>query len=140
MKYYVALEVRDYAKIDKLNNLTDINTYWEDVCKLTKQVKSDHSLGRWQALAEIRYSELARECIGNADVTPLLQLFDRTMTNCLFYENEGKTNCLLNEIGVLRGIAYTLEAVGYVYHRTHKDYDRLIGVQLAMTLAERKQA
>lgn len=137
MEYNVAIEVRDYSKIDKLNALTDINTFWSDVCKLTKRVSSDHAIRRWQALAENRYSELSRRCIGDGDMTPLLQLFDRTMTNCLFYESEGKTNLLLNEIGVLRGISYALEEMGYYFHETHKDFARLIGVQMNMTKDER---
>lgn len=39
--------------------------------------------------------------------------FDRTLRNCRFYEKEGMTQCLLNEIGVLRGLAYALEAHGF---------------------------
>lgn len=40
----------------------------------------------------------------------LMYLFSRTLKNCEFYENENRTTSLLNEIGVLRGIAYCLEA------------------------------
>lgn len=58
MTYAHAIEVRDYGKIDKLNKLTNINTFWDDVRKLTKNVTSDHSIGRWQCLSEIRYNEL----------------------------------------------------------------------------------
>ena len=36
----------------------------------------------------------------------LIELFDRTINNCKFYEEEGKKASLNNEIGVLRGIAY----------------------------------
>ena len=53
-----AIETRDYAKIEKLSKLTNINTFWDDVRKLTRYVKSDHSLSRWQCLAEQRYIEL----------------------------------------------------------------------------------
>ena len=53
-----AIETRDYAKIEKLSKLTNINTFWDDVRKLTRYVKSDHSLARWQCLAEQRYAEL----------------------------------------------------------------------------------
>ena len=58
MKYSSAIERRDYPKIDKLNNLTDKRTFWDDVRKLTKAVTSDHAIGRWQCLAEQRYKEL----------------------------------------------------------------------------------
>ena len=132
------MEVRDYARVDKLNALTDLDTFWEDVSKLTRNVHSDHSLEHWEALAEMRHAELVREAIGNAEVSPLLELFDRTMRNCLFYEREGKPNCLLNEIGVLRGICYALNEVGYYYHETHKDFRRLIGIQVEATKGERK--
>ena len=36
----------------------------------------------------------------------LNELFERTLKNCSFYEKEGKTINLVNEIGVLRGIGY----------------------------------
>lgn len=41
----------------------------------------------------------------------LLYLYNRTMKNCRFYMENGKEDHLLNEIGVLRGIAYCMEAV-----------------------------
>lgn len=53
-----AIEQRDIAKINKLNKLKNKDTFWDDVRKLTKKVTSDHSIGRWQCLAEARYREL----------------------------------------------------------------------------------
>lgn len=58
MTYEYAMENRDYTKIDKLNTLVDPVTFWDDVRKLTRNVRSDHSLGRWQILAEQREREL----------------------------------------------------------------------------------
>ena len=58
MDYSYAIEQRDISKIDKLNKLYDINTYWDDVRKLTRNITSDHSIKRWQILAEARYREL----------------------------------------------------------------------------------
>ena len=58
MTYLVAIERRDYSKIDKLNSLTNKETFWDDVRKLTKAVTSDHAIGRWQCLADQRYNEL----------------------------------------------------------------------------------
>lgn len=55
------MEVRDYSRIDKLNKLTNKETFWDDVRKLTKRVTSDHSIGRWQCLAEMRWNELNGE-------------------------------------------------------------------------------
>lgn len=52
------MENADYAKIKKLNTLNNMETFWDDVRKFTKNVRSDHSLGRWQILAEARYGEL----------------------------------------------------------------------------------
>ena len=59
MNYDRAIEKRDYARIDKLNRLIDIETFWDDVRKFTKDIKSDHSIKRWQCLAEYRYEELS---------------------------------------------------------------------------------
>lgn len=42
----------------------------------------------------------------------IYECFDRTMNNCRFYEREERNTDLLNEVGVLRGLAYALEEVG----------------------------
>lgn len=39
-------------------------------------------------------------------------LFDRTIDNCYFYERNNETISLVNEIGVLRGLGYAMEALG----------------------------
>lgn len=52
------MERRDIGRITKLNTLTDPNTFWGDVKKLTKNTTSDHALNRWQVLAEARYEEI----------------------------------------------------------------------------------
>lgn len=57
LEYYV-MENADYAKIKKLNTLHNIDTFWDDVRKFASRVHSNHSLGRWQILAEARYGEL----------------------------------------------------------------------------------
>lgn len=51
-------EIRDNKKIEKLNKLTNPETFWDDCRCLTKNVKSDHGIKRWQCLAEARYMEL----------------------------------------------------------------------------------
>lgn len=58
MDYSVAIEKRDINKIDKLNSIVDLSGYWDEVRKLTRDVKSDHSISRWQCLAELRFNEL----------------------------------------------------------------------------------
>jgi hypothetical protein len=54
-------ERSDIKRIEKLNALTNPVTFWDDVRRLTKRVSSDHTLRRWQALAEMRYDELSRK-------------------------------------------------------------------------------
>ncbi len=58
MGYDFVIEERDKSRIDKLNKLTDANTFWDDVKKLTKRVTSDHAISHWQSFAEMRYKEL----------------------------------------------------------------------------------
>jgi hypothetical protein len=62
MNHLSAIEKRDYSKIDKLNALTNKDTFWDDVRKLTKNVTSDHSIKRWQCLADQRWQELVIVC------------------------------------------------------------------------------
>lgn len=58
MNYSYALEKRDVSRIDKLNTLTNVNTFYDDVRKITRNVKSDHAIKRWQCLADARFNEL----------------------------------------------------------------------------------
>ena len=58
MNYNFAIEKHDYSRIDKLNKLTNKETFWDDVRRLTRYITSDHAIGRWQCLAENRYKEL----------------------------------------------------------------------------------
>lgn len=46
----------------------------------------------------------------------IIQLFERTLNNCSYYEKNNKTISLANEIGVLRGIAYIMEVVNLCPH------------------------
>jgi len=59
MTYDYAMERNDYKRIDKLNTLTNVDTFYDDVRKLVKNVHSDHTIKRWQCLADARYDELA---------------------------------------------------------------------------------
>ena len=59
---FSVLESRDYVKVDKLNKLTNKETFWDDVRKLTRNVTSDHSINRWECLSDIRYAELITGC------------------------------------------------------------------------------
>lgn len=62
MTYKFDFEKRDCARIDKLNKLTNAETFYDDVRKLVKNVKSDHGIKSWQALADQRYAELTTGC------------------------------------------------------------------------------
>lgn len=68
--YSRAIEKRDFNKIDKLylileDKTTTKENYWDRVRKFTKGITSDHSLRRWQCLAEYyeKYIEIAKERI-----------------------------------------------------------------------------
>lgn len=52
------LEFNDINRIKKLMLLNNIDTFWDDVRKLTKRITSDHAIKRWQHLAELRYKML----------------------------------------------------------------------------------
>lgn len=58
LSYRYALYTQDYKTIDKLNNLDNKDTFWDDVRKLTKRITSDRSIKRWQCLSELRYEQL----------------------------------------------------------------------------------
>ena len=55
--YSMAMEKLDITRINKIyaileDETTSKENYWDRVRKLTKRVTSDHSIGRWQCLAE----------------------------------------------------------------------------------------
>ena len=52
---------RDVNKIEKLNKLTNVDTFWSDVRMLTRQTTSDAMIKRWQLLADERFRELNQE-------------------------------------------------------------------------------
>ena len=56
--YDAVWEARDYGRIEKLLKLTNPDTFWDDVRKLVKNVRSDHTIHRWEILAGLRYKEL----------------------------------------------------------------------------------
>lgn len=62
----------------------------------------------------------------------LIQLYNRTMNNCLFYEKEGNRKALLNEIGCLRGIAYCMEYKMIYSFRNDARFIRMIELQEQM--------
>lgn len=86
---YNTLENRDCSKIDKLNKLTNKETFWDDVRKLTRNVTSDHSIHRWQCLAEKRFNEIitGREDVRTEfDYGKPIRYFDRMTGKEIFVE------------------------------------------------------
>ena len=43
---------------DKLNTLTNPETFWDDVRKFTAKITNDRTLNKWVWLSEIRWDEL----------------------------------------------------------------------------------
>ena len=65
----------------------------------------------------------------------MIELYNRTYNNCLFYKQKEDNTALLNEIGVLRGIAYCLECVigpDYSTLIDWKAFTELINIQNEM--------
>lgn len=58
MTYKFADNVREEKIIDKLNALSNAETFYDDVRKLTKNVRSDRAIHTWQVLSDQRYAEL----------------------------------------------------------------------------------
>ena len=57
MENYV-IEKSDYTRIKKLRTLHNYDTLYDDARRLLKNVKSDHSIKRYQILIEARAGEL----------------------------------------------------------------------------------
>jgi hypothetical protein len=58
LDYSLAWNRSEEKIISKLNNLTNVDTFWDDVRKLTKNVHSDRVLHSWEIFSEKRYNEL----------------------------------------------------------------------------------
>lgn len=65
------------------------------------------------------------------------EIYKRTMQNCLFYQEKGFEDALLNEIGVLRGVVYCMETVGLMPdYETFSDFLHFLDVQKERKMAE----
>lgn len=76
MNYDRAIGKLDIRRIDKLNRLTNLETFWDDVRFLVKRVRSGEAFRRWQCLAEMREEELRRVEDLKSDLF-MLQMKDR---------------------------------------------------------------
>lgn len=67
----------------------------------------------------------------------IMEIYERTMKNCFFYQERGFKDALLNEIGVLRGIMYCMEAEGlYPNDENLSDIEHFIDIQQERKVAE----
>lgn len=69
----------------------------------------------------------------------IVEIYERTKANCSYYEREGKRLSLLNEIGVLRGVAYCLEVMTGKLPFDDSEFMRLIDIQKEMKNQEDRQ-
>lgn len=58
----------------------------------------------------------------------IIDVYNRTMNNCKTYIQHGNTSSLLNEIGVLRGVAYCMEINGISYP-DFTEFKKMIDIQ-----------
>lgn len=61
--------------IDKLNALSDYNSFWNDVAKLTKNINSEKNMRIWENFSEIRYEEITP--ISVMDIWTINNVVDR---------------------------------------------------------------
>ena len=60
LKDYPIMYKSDIKIVEKLQKLTNLETFWDDVRKLTKRIYSDRYISRWQIYAEIRFNILTK--------------------------------------------------------------------------------
>jgi hypothetical protein len=58
----------------------------------------------------------------------IIDVYNRTMNNCKTYMLNDNTSSLLNEIGVLRGVAYCMEISGIPYPN-FTEFQKMIDIQ-----------
>lgn len=61
MEYKHAGTYTDMKRIDKLNKMTNPETFWYEIDKITENLVSLTAINSWKMLAEIRYKELIEE-------------------------------------------------------------------------------
>ena len=61
VNFYV-MEMHDVGRIEKLNHLTNLETFHDDVRKLTKNIHSDHSIK--SRLSNILDTMIENQCMG----------------------------------------------------------------------------
>lgn len=79
---------------EKLNALTDVKSFWDDVRKMTAKVKSDRTLSTWTAWADIRYDELRTGC---EDVRTEFEYDDNGKVITRYYTYDYQTEVFIKE-------------------------------------------
>lgn len=86
-KYMENMNSQEISKAEKLNRLTNPDTFWDDVRKFTANVHSDHALSQWQWIAEIRYNELIT---GVEDVREEIEMDENKKFTTTYYTYDWK--------------------------------------------------
>lgn len=61
MEYKYAGTYSDMKRIDKLNKMTNAETFWSEIDKITENLVSLTAINSWRMLAKIRYKELTEK-------------------------------------------------------------------------------
>lgn len=94
-KYLEYMNAAERKIADKLNTLTNINTFWDDVRKFTKNVHSDRSISLWQSWSEIRFDELRTDC---EDVRTEFDYDDNGKLITRYYTNDYRKEVFIKEV------------------------------------------
>lgn len=107
---FYAMEMHDVGRIEKLNHLTNLETFHDDVRKLTKNIHSDHSIKRWQCLSDARYNELLIQKVANIVDFRISNILDTMIENqCMGYPNHTEKKLAANDL------AYCLDLLNQVF-------------------------
>lgn len=66
----------------------------------------------------------------------VMELWNRTLKNCRYYEQENKLKYLLREIGVLRGLADVLRISNQSYYT--EEYQHFLNIQNELLKSNQK--
>lgn len=94
-KYLEYMNAAERKIADKLNTLTNINTFWDDVRKFTKNVHNDRSISLWQSWSEIRFDELRTGC---EDVRTEFDYDDNGKLITRYYTNDYRKEVFIKEV------------------------------------------
>ena len=94
-KYLEYMNATERKIADKLNTLTNINTFWDDVRKFTKNVHGDRSISLWLSWSKIRFDELRTGC---EDVRTEFDFDDNGKLITRYYTNDYRKEVFIKEV------------------------------------------